>query len=312
MGIYIVGQSQVRVQRSILRVVLLIKQYARMVYPCCGRVLHPVAVGILPGGEGGVLCRGRVEEHLRVEYVVSHGRRTEHPEVTCQPAAESLLCHVNLGHHIAVVIHTDDGVVVHQSERGAVVLRLRAAAECQMMLLHASRACDDLMEVRIEAPVIIVQSPRLGRSPILCGTEHRQVFVHRFHAIVSVIRNLESASRTALGLHLDDTRSTARTIPCRLRSILQDRKTRDVRGIDSRQRRHIRGHPIDNHQRIVATGDGGRTAHTHTIEHRHTVSTVGRHVHTGRLTAEHLQRIVHQPLLDCAGLNQFGRFTFVD
>ena len=45
-----------------------------MVYPCCGRVLHPVAVGILPGGEGGVLCRGRVEEHLRVEYVVRHGR----------------------------------------------------------------------------------------------------------------------------------------------------------------------------------------------------------------------------------------------
>ena len=180
------------------------------------------------------------------------------------------------------------------------------------MLLHASRACDDPVEVRIEASVIIVQSPRLGRSPILCGTEHRQVFVHRLHAIVSVIRNLESASRAALGLHLNDTRGTSRTIPCRLRSILQDRKTRDVRGIDSRQRRHIRGHTIDDNQRVVTPSDRGRTAHTHAVEHSHTVGTVGRHVHTGCLTAEHLQRIVHQPLLDCAGLNQFGRFTFVD
>ena len=269
-----------------------------MVYPCCGRVLHPVAVGILSCRIGRVLCCCRVEEHLRVEYVMCHGRRTEHPEVARQPTAESLLCHVDLGHHVAVVVHTDDGVVVHQSERGAVVLRLRATAECQVMLLHASRACDDLMEVRIEAPVIIVQSPRLGRSPILCRTEHRQVFVHRLHAIVSVIRNLESASSAAFGLHFDDTRGTSRTIPCRLRSIFQNREARNVRRIDSRQRRHVRGHPVNNHQRVVATGDRGRTAHPHTVEHSHTVSTVGRHVHTGRLSAECLQRIVYKTFPD--------------
>ena len=122
------------------------------------------------------------------------------------------------------------------------------------------------------------------------------MLVHLLETDIALIRDLETTPSAFLRFHLYDTRSTARTIHGCLCRILQNPETFDVGRIDCREGKHIGRDSVNQHQRVVSANDGGRTAHAYAIEHGHTVETIGGHVDTSRLTAQHVKDIVYSSL----------------
>ena len=88
------------------------------------------------------------------------------------------------------------------------------------MALHPSRAGDGLREVGVEAAVVIVQSQLLGRTDVLRGIQHLDIFIGVLHTHIPIIRDMDLRTTTLLGGHLDDTGGPSRTVLRRLGCIL--------------------------------------------------------------------------------------------
>lgn len=164
------------------------------------------------------------------------------------------------------------------------------------MVVHKTRARDHLIEIGVVAAVVAVHAQRLCHRNIFGGIEHVEVTVHPFELHVAFVRNLEAAPRAFLGLHLYDTRGSARAVHGCFGGVLQDAETLNVGRIDGRKRKHIGCDTVYQHQGVVAAYDGRGAAHAHTVEHGHTVETVGRDVDTGCLAVQHVKGIVHSAL----------------
>ena len=187
--------------------------------------------------------------------------------------------------------------MVDIAEGSAVVALRSATAEGKIMVLNISGSGNRLAEIGIISLVVILQSILLCSSYVFGGIEHLHTLVHRLNAIVALVRNLKSLTRTLLGLYLNNARSTTGTIECRFAGILQYRKALDIGGIDCGKRCHIRCNTINNHQRIIAAHDRSRTTNADGVQHSDTVKTVCSDVNTCRLSAQGIQCIIEHTLL---------------
>ena len=146
---------------------------------------------------------------------------------------------------------------------GSTIIGCRiTATESKVMILDIACSGDSLMEIGIISLVAIFQAILLRSSDIFSGIQHLHALTHCLDAIVALVRDLESLTCSLLGLHLDNTRSSTRTIHCRFAGILQDSKALDVGWIDGGKRRHIRSYTINDDQRVIASHDGSSTTHT--------------------------------------------------
>ena len=153
--------------------------------------------------------------------------------------------------------------MVDIAEGSAIVALRSTTAEGEIMVLHISGSGNGFGEIGIKSLIVIFQPKLLRSSDVFGGIQHLHTLVHRLDAIVALVRNLESLTRSLLGLHLDNARSTTRTIKSGFTGILQHGKTFDISWIDSSKRCHIRGYAIDDDQRVVAAHDGSGTTNPH-------------------------------------------------
>ena len=162
-----------------------------------------------------------------------------------------------------------------------------------MVVGDVSGACDDVLEVGVAALVLIIEAERLCRGDVSWSVEHIERFVFRLEADVSVVGDMKLCSAASLGLYLDDTGGSTRTVLCGLGSVFEDGETLDVGGIYRRKGTKVGIYTVDDHEWVVAAGDGRGASHTHRAELCHTV--LARcDVHTGCLPRECIERIGDQ------------------
>ena len=176
-------------------------------------------------------------------------------------------------------------------------------AESQIMVLHLSSTGNCLTKIGIVAFIIILEPYFLRSSNVFCGIEHLHTLTHGLKSVVPLVRDLKSPTRSFLGLYLYDARGATRSIKSRFTGILQHRKTFNISRINSSKRSHIRCHPIDNNQRIVAAHDRRGATHTHRVEHGHSVKSIACHVHTCRLSVQGIECIIDHTLFEQFRLN---------
>ena len=192
-------------------------------------------------------------------------RRAEYAEVARKLVVKRFLRNVYLCHEYSVVFVSDDGVMIHHSERSSVVGLWVSAAECQVMIVHHARMGDGLIEVRVISGIVAMHSHGFGCSHVFGGIEHLQAFIHLLETHVSFVRNLESSPGAFLGLHLYYTRGSARAVHGGFGSVLQYPEALYIGGVDGRKGSYIRSYAIYKHQRVVSSGDRGSTTHTHAV-----------------------------------------------
>ena len=181
---------------------------------------------------------------------------------------------------------------------GSPIVALRSTtAEGEIMVLHISGSGDCLAEIGIKSLIAIFQPKLLRSSDVFGGIQHLHTLEHRLDAIVALVRNLKSLTRSLLGLHLDNARSTTRTIKSGLTGILQHGKAFDISRIYRSKRCYIRGYTIDDDQWVVAAHDGSGTTNPHRVEHGNTVETIGSNVYTSRLSIQGIKGIIEYALL---------------
>ena len=293
----VVNQSHVRVEVHLSLVATFDKHGAWRIDAVGRPVLGPVAVGVAPSGICWVLAGSRVEQHLRVKYVVVLVRRAKHAKVARQAVVEGVLRYVYLRHKVVVVLGLYYGVVVDVAKRGAIVRLLRASAECQIMVLHKSRSRYYVVEVGVVAAVVGMNAQPLRRSKILACRQHFQLLRHRLYAHIRLVGYLEALARALLGLHLYHARCSTRAVQSRFCCILQHGKTLYVGWIDGRQGGYVARHAVYNHKRVVAANYRGGAAHTYRRQLRHAVHAVRRNAKTRRVAVKHVEGIVHNTLV---------------
>ena len=110
-----------RVEIEVFRIALLIEQQHRGINLIGCFVFRPIAVIVGYRRVGRILTRCRVEQHLCIEDVMVLERRTEYAEVARKLVVKRFLRNVYLCHEHSVVFVSDDGVMIHHSERSSVV-----------------------------------------------------------------------------------------------------------------------------------------------------------------------------------------------
>ena len=230
-----VVELDVRIEVQDLVLVLLDNQRQRIVDLRGIDVTVPSSAGIRAVGVGRVLCGSRIEEFLFVEDVVVALAAAHHAEVDGQNVVEGLLRHVELGCEIAVAVVRDHRVLSHVGKRGAIVLLVAAAAECDVMILCKTRTSQGTLEVGVVAAIHIGLVKLSCRSHILVGIEHVELLVGCFETDVAVVRDMELRTLSLLGGHHNHTRSTLRAVGRCLGCILEDGEALDVGRIDTRK-----------------------------------------------------------------------------
>ena len=234
--------------------------------------------------ESGVLRGGRVEQPLRVEYLFVGQGRAEHAEVDGEPMVESLLHEIKFCCKIAIFVGFHWHLMFHNAHRGTVVGLFIATCKGQMMVLNETCSGDGGGEIVVFTTVVIAQSPRSSCRNISLSVQHLEVFIHRFEADISVVRDAKLPFQPLNGRNEDDARCPSRTVLSRFRSIFQHFERQNVGRIDGRQRGNIARNAIDHHQRVVSAGERSRSAHPHTVEHGLPLVASARYVHTRKST----------------------------
>ena len=280
---------QMGVEVSVLLVVLHFEHGQRVRYPLCFGHIVERSVCVSSVVEGGVEGVGRVEQ-FRLEgqspVFLDAGKDAQ---VNGQSVAEGLLRHVEFGDIVSQSVGLDDRLVVNQSDGRAITACLGAATEGHVVVLHESRAGDGVAIVGGVSAVDDVDVHVLCRFPETVGREHVVLFVDRLKTDVAVVGDMEPSALALLGRHLDHAGcSTAAILRC-LGGILQDGETLDVGGIDGGERRQVRRHAVDDHQRVVAARERCGSAHTHRRHHRLLVAAMG-DLHTRRASVQGVER----------------------
>ena len=187
--------------------------------------------------------------------------------------------------------------MINITKRSAIVALWISTTESQIMVLDISCSSDSLSEVGIISLVIIFQSQLLSSRNIFSSIEHLHTFIHSFDAIATLIRDLKSLTCTLFGFHLNNTRSTARTIKCSFAGIFQNRKTFYIRRINCCKCSHIRGYAINNNKWFVTSHNGSSTSNTNSVQHGDTVKSIGCDIDTGCLSTQCIEGIVKYAFL---------------
>ena len=176
------------------------------------------------------------------------------------------------------------------------------------MVLHESRAGDDIVVVGIVAAIVGVYTELLGGSEIVGAAKHIEVFVWGGKTETSLIGYLEPAARALAGGDHDDARGAARAVLGSLCGVLEHSETLYIARVYGGEGGYVGGNAIYDDKWVVAAHHGGGATHTHTVEHGHAVYTVCGDAHAGGFAVEHVEGI----LGDASGLFSNGDVVHMD
>ena len=161
-----------------------------------------------------------------------------------------------------------------------------------MVVDHAC-ACYHLVIIGVEAPIVAIYAQSLCCGYIFFGVKHVEMFVHLLKSDVPLIRYLEPPASSLFCFYFYYTRRTAWAVHGSFGGILQNFEALDVGRIDGWKCKYVGSDAINQHQWVVASNDRGGATHTHTVEHGHSVKSVGGYVDTGSLAAQYIKGVVN-------------------
>ena len=161
---------------------------------------------------------------------------------------------------------------------------LIAIEEIQILLLCG------LVARSVHIRTLVVLGPT-APCDIVAGTHGRALIDNLLEGKRSVVTYLHLTLLTALGCHKNNTVSTTATIDSGRRGILQNVDALDIAGVQRLNATGLKRHTVNNVERAPASRD--RTLATDSDATQSTRTLAGGDVHTGCLTLQCFESIVH-------------------